>query len=328
MTDIREHPAASAVFPTTKTSTSLSSLSRAQTAGEYEFWNVGEEETEVLLFRAQGNKIPRLVVVVVPGNPGVIDYYETFLNVIYECCNEMVDIIGVQHLGHSSAVDHDRNFSVKDQVNHKIALLDLITEKYGKDMKIVLMGHSFGAWVSVQMLKARPDANMVKIFALFPTLHSIAATPKGRRISYLTLPVVRSIPPLFVSFLRTLTYFTPKLFPRLISTFSGQTGTDLTITCGKLLHYRTVLNTLYLASHEMREIKDLDEETVEKNIEKFVFYYGTKDEWCPVWHWEQMSAKFPKAEIHLCRDELPHAFVLGYSDIMGRKVAQWLRNVL
>ena len=34
------------------------------------------------------------------------------------------------------------------------------------------------------------------------------------------------------------------------------------------------------------------------------------------------------ADIHLCNDDLPHAFVLGYSDVMGGKVARWIQDAL
>ncbi|KAI9106320.1 hypothetical protein DFS34DRAFT_59069 [Phlyctochytrium arcticum] len=325
-------------FPTTETSGTSSLSEVEQTPGTYAVWPIAGEPTEVILYEANetalsrrpnGKPKPRTVLVMVPGNPGVPDYYESFLGIIHKACQEKIDIIAVQHLGHSTGVSHTKNYSTDDQIRHKVALVDLIPEKYGKDAQIILMGHSFGAWVIVQVLRVRPKANIVKVFALFPVLHSIVKSPRARFIKYAILPGLRNVAPLLISFLRTTTTaLHPRLFTSLVSVLSGQKGRDLAITCNKLLTYRTVLNTLYLTSYEFRVIDELDDDVIARNVDKMVFYYGTTDGWVPVEHYEDMKQRFPKAEIYLCRDDLPHAFVMGYADIMGAKVAQWIQKVL
>ena len=80
-------------------------------------------------------------------------------------------------------------------------------------------------------------------------------------------------------------------------------------------------NCLYMAGTEMEHIRDLDEAHIEAHLPKLSLYYGRTDGWVPLAHYERMKERFPHADIHLCNPEIPHAFVLGYSDAVARLVA-------
>ncbi|KAI8918453.1 hypothetical protein DFJ77DRAFT_508698 [Powellomyces hirtus] len=311
------------VFPTT--AETAAAATRPLPEAVYEEWTIGGERTEILQIRHSKSERSKAVVLMIPGNPGVIDYYENFLKTLHTECNGEISIVGTQHLGHSAAVVHKKNYAVSDQVAHKIALLGEIERRYGKDMPIVVIGHSFGCWVAVQLLNARPDANIVKVVALFPTLHSMATSPQGQIIQYAALPVLRIVPALFISLLRLLIP-SPTYFRSVVRFFaSNQSPQDLTATVDKLLHFRTVHNTLYLAHHEMTQIVKWKPEDLKPHIDKFTFYYGATDRWVPLFHAQLTKDEFPDADVHVCRDDLPHAFVMGYADVMGRKTAEWIR---
>ncbi|KAJ3156834.1 hypothetical protein HDU86_003600 [Geranomyces michiganensis] len=314
-----------AVFPTAKVADDSGDTTSPLTT--YERWHLGGEETEVLLIPRETGRPCRAVVVMIPGNPGLIQYYESFLQKLHEECDGL-DIVGAQHLGHSFAVATRKTFSISDQIAHKLSLIEEVEKQWGRTTPIVLIGHSFGCYVNVQIMKARPDANVVKIVQLFPTLHSMAITPQGKIISWAALPLVREIPALMISFLRVLLPTAP-LFRSLVARFTtNQSSRDLDVTINNLLHFRTVRNTLYLAHDEMRTITTWRPEDLKHIIGRCTFYYGTTDHWVPLHHAAMMTETFPEADVHVCRDDLPHAFVMGYADVMAIKAAQWINPAI
>ncbi|KAJ3163770.1 hypothetical protein HDU88_006262 [Geranomyces variabilis] len=311
-----------AVFPTAEV-TDRTSSSKFPPLTKYERWHLGGEETEVLLIPREPGSALKAVAVMIPGNPGLIQYYESFLQKLHSDCHGL-DIVGVQHLGHSFAVSTRKTYSISEQVAHKLSLIEAVEKRWGQETPIVLIGHSFGCWVNVQIMKARPDANVVKIVQLFPTLHSMAITPQGKIISWVALPIIREIPSLMVSLLRTLLPTAP-LFRSLVARFTtNQSPRDLDVTINNLLHCRTVRNTLYLAHDEMRTITTWKPEDLKHIIGRCTFYYGTTDHWVPLHHAAMMTEAFPEADVQVCRDDLPHAFVMGYADVMAIKASQWI----
>ncbi|KAJ3298734.1 hypothetical protein HK104_010372 [Borealophlyctis nickersoniae] len=305
----------SSTFPTTQT------LAPNETAhlpsGSYEVWTVAGWHTHTLTFRrrekGQGVKG---VVIVVPGNPGVIQYYETFMAEIVAESRGEVDVVAPQHLGHSTAISHDGvKYTLEDQIKHKVAFFDEVVRRYPAGTPIVLVGHSIGSYMAIQVLKARPKG-VTKVIALFPTLQSMAVTPNGRSVGLLTMPILRQLAACAAGFMRTVLPAT--VFNYAVAAATGYTGRDLEIT---------VQNFLYLASWEMAQVKELDTQTLEQHVDKIIFYYGQADGWCPMGHYEDMVRRFPNGEIYLCEDDVPHAFVVGFADVMGKKVGKWVQRV-
>ncbi|KAI8816676.1 uncharacterized protein EV422DRAFT_571435 [Fimicolochytrium jonesii] len=297
----------------------------------YETWDLGNRPTEILHLPHREGKKMRAVVLMIPGNPGLVEYYEEFLRRLHQALKGEMTFLGASHLGHSAAVRTiGKLYSVKEQVEHKLQLLDEVERRYGRDTKVVLIGHSFGAWVNIEILKARPDANVVKVFELFPAIMKIRASPQGRIFSLFDWPLIRTVPALLVGSIRFVAQPFPKLLNSLVSTFSRnhKTPREVSTTVERFLHYSTVSNAMHLASDEMRTIDELDVETIQKHAEKFVMYYGAGDHWVPQSQYEEMKNKFPNVTVHLCEDNIPHSFCLGYSDVMAEKVAKWLRTAL
>lgn len=75
-----------------------------------------------------------------------------------------------------------------------------------------------------------------------------------------------------------------------------------------------------MAHEEMQTVVDADHDVIRKNLGKLMFYYGSKDHWCPVEYYEEMKKTYPEAEMYLCREGFEHAFVLE----SGAEMAQWL----
>ncbi|RUP49115.1 hypothetical protein BC936DRAFT_143265 [Jimgerdemannia flammicorona] len=276
-------------------------------------WDVRGDLTETLWWPAKGTGPSKTVLFMVPGNPGLVEYYENFLQEIYVQTKARIEIFGVSHLGHSPGNHNQldqrsRLYTLREQIDHKAHCLDLLQERFPPETQYILVGHSMGAYVCAEVLRERPNHNISTIVALFPTLKHIANTPNGTVLSPIFGPVPRTIISAAASGASLLPR--PVLLP-LVKLFTGQPEPGLSTTALKLLRGHVVNNALYMAGQEMEMIAELDEVFYEEHVDKFVIYYGVGDRWVPVEHHREMLERFPEANIHLCEENLPHAFVLG-----------------
>ncbi|KAJ3082027.1 hypothetical protein HDU99_003855, partial [Rhizoclosmatium hyalinum] len=104
----------------------------------------------------------------------------------------------------------------------------------------------------------------------------------------------------------------------------GMTGAALETTVENLLHHQPGFHALTLGDWEMKQVLELDEETVERNHDKLVLYYGPKDKWADESHFKDMKNRFPDIQAILCTDNVQHDFVIHSSEQMARKVVQWI----
>jgi pimeloyl-ACP methyl ester carboxylesterase len=116
-------------------------------------------------------------VIFIPGNPGLISYYQEFLSNLQDSLpneevKESLEIYSIGHLGHClQTQEGGRGFKPKDQaslqeqVESKIEFLDELKEKYNiqhhqddddEQVKIIVMGHSIGSWICLQVSSLSP----------------------------------------------------------------------------------------------------------------------------------------------------------------------------
>ncbi|KAG0245997.1 hypothetical protein BGX31_005061 [Mortierella sp. GBA43] len=296
-------------------------------------WNVKDgENVPTIWWPAKGvppsdkdfwGQTQHTILIMIPGNPGMVDYYIPFLQSVYDTCQQKIDIFGGHSAG-SHVVDPSRMFSLEEQVENKIAILDRLREIYPAGTRFILAGHSMGSWLALRVLKARPN-DIERVFALFPTIDKIADTPNGRKLKHLFRPTVRAIVGGSVSVLRAL-FPDPEGLQSIVKMATGQGGDMAKVTSQELLHSSVVKNCLFLAGEEMVQIKIKDKELIEEHASKFVFYYGKTDEWSPIENYYEMQAEFPSIKIHLCEQGMAHAFVLQHGAEMGVLVGGWIND--
>jgi len=115
--------------------------------------------------------------VVIPGNPGVIDFYIPFIDSLFEKFDQKYDVVGIAHAGHSGTAP--QIYSVEDQITHKIDALEYLSSLFN-DPEFVLMGHSVGAYINLKVVSRRPDFGIKHVVNLFPTIRHLwqgLATP-------------------------------------------------------------------------------------------------------------------------------------------------------
>ncbi|KAI1895134.1 hypothetical protein AGOR_G00103170 [Albula goreensis] len=141
--------------------------------GYVEHLHCGGAVTEVLKFGARDlhhasrlHSNPRVVFLLIPGNPGVVGFYGTFMQTVYEAFGRRFPVWAVSHAGHCDSrsslrvtADSPRMriedvFGLNGQVEHKLAFL---REHVPRDSKLVLIGHSIGCYIILEMMKRDPE---------------------------------------------------------------------------------------------------------------------------------------------------------------------------
>jgi hypothetical protein len=96
----------------------------------------------------------RVVVLFICGNPGLVNYYSLFLSTISSSLPSAA-VYGIGHLNHSTSIKAgDKVATLRDQVDHKIRFVDQLDQQYKfreSQTKLVLIAHSIGSWISLEV---------------------------------------------------------------------------------------------------------------------------------------------------------------------------------
>ncbi|KAK6167542.1 hypothetical protein SNE40_021543 [Patella caerulea] len=301
-----------------------------------EFHTVTGCVTHVLKF----GEIPKLkskskfLFLVIPGNPGVIEYYEEFMRQLYHRGNNKIPVWGMSYAGHVSIGSDGTGFTelVKQppeectllgQIRHKLAFIE---ECIPEDIKLILIGHSIGSYMILRLLKYLPKHQVLRCFLLFPTIERMALSPRGQIIT----PLLHYLRWVCVWFVKAVSYLSPQMQYRIIlRIFKGNKVPECALNATMNLFDPACVNHItYLARDEMDMVTDLDQDLIRNNISKLSFYYGAEDHWCPKEYCYEMKKNFPHADIRLCDKNYAHAFVLNSSQEMSKIVWEWIQKDL
>ncbi|XP_043844883.1 lipid droplet-associated hydrolase isoform X2 [Dromiciops gliroides] len=314
-----------------------------------EFLVCGEVVTHVLkcgpwsdLFNTEDHSSPKLLVLVVTGNPGIPAFYAEFVKALYLSLEKRYPVWVISHAGHVSVphgakVDEERPedpsgskldedaFGLEGQVEHKLAFL---RRHVPATLKLVLIGHSVGSYMLLEMMKRAPQLPVLRCFLLFPTIERIAKSPNGKVMTPLLCWLRYA---LYVPIYIGLSLVPAKVLTMLASVFLQRLKLKNEITSRHVLNSLNVsciANAMYLGSQEMRAILERDNCTIQKHLQKLTFYYGSSDAWCPVQYYEDLKKDFPGGDIKLCEKGIEHAFIMSSNQEMAAMVAGWLEDDL
>lgn len=301
-------------------------------------------ETQVLkcgpwtdLFNDQTANRPKLLIFIITGNPGFCAFYVPFVKALYSSINRRFPVWVISHAGHALApkdkkilaASDDTNaqeikdvYGLRGQVEHKLAFL---RTHVPKDMKLVLIGHSVGCYISLQILKQAPELPIIRSILLFPTIERMAETPNGR----IMFPFLYRLRYIFYAF----GYLLLKPCPETVKSWLIRMALQrMNFQCEfsllNVLEPFCLVNSAYLGGQELMEMVKRDDEVIEEHLSKLIFYYGTGDPWCPEEYYQDIKNRFPEGDIRLCEKKFPHAFILHSSQEMAGMVADWLKDDL
>lgn len=268
------------------------------------------------------------VLLFIPGNPGLVEYYITYLNLI-QAKHPTFEIYCISHAGYQTT-DNFLNegakrypiYNLEFQVNHKLEIINDIVEK---DANVYIMAHSVGAYITQRLVKQLQDKVTIKFIGLIcPTVINIKESLSGQKLVMLLrfLPVVQLA--LIFSFLlsfipdegvkwifRNLIFSKPKLDTR-----DASEALDNSIVASTKLvkSSRIVKQALTMAVEEMEMILDDDEindwffKDLTAKGTKIWVYFAFQDHWVHDSTREYILSKY--------HDELNHnlSFQLGKVD--------------
>ncbi|CAG7709984.1 unnamed protein product [Allacma fusca] len=270
---------------------------------------------------------PEYLILVVPGNPGLIEYYRDFMSELYLLLrnhfpSKKISVLGISHGGHQiegieapfpSVSENPQLYDLYGQIKAKEELIRSLLET----TKIILIGHSIGCKMLLEVLKTLPEelqARVVKSYMLFPTVERMRETPNGRRLwsilpyypygAYLFLPFF--LLPGFIQRFLLYLYFFVRSPPPCISNATLQ-----------LFNKDVYLRILFLAKTELTFVNELDVDTLKRFCKKIYFYFGTTDGWCPVSYVHGMVDRIPELQYEICSRGFEHAFVIKNSKEMA-----------
>ncbi|RMC17174.1 hypothetical protein DUI87_05751 [Hirundo rustica rustica] len=114
------------------------------------------------LSKDESKNLPRLLFMIIPGNPGLAGYYRTFIQALYCGLNQQYPVWVVSHAGHckppsgmemiedTDIKELEDVFGLNGQVEHK---LNFLKKNVSKDIKLVLIAHSIGCYITLEMMK-------------------------------------------------------------------------------------------------------------------------------------------------------------------------------
>ena len=273
--------------------------------------------------------------VMIPGNPGAVTPYERFMSTIYTLGDGAIRCVTIGHTAHSS---HSHGaapqksagrgpHSLDEQVAHKRTVLRLLLAQSPPGTRLILGGHSVGAYCAVELLR-EPEFSQScdRAILLFPTLANIGATVNGRRLT-----------PLFRHGLTAAWWIVAgvSLLPEqarraVVSRFAGAGADAASVESlvEAVLNPDVVVNALYMARTEMHAIREFDEAHWRAIEHKVIAYFGETDGWVNDADIVDIVQRFPRATVERCTEGHGHAFVLSErsSRRLGERAWGWVSS--
>ncbi|XVF55818.1 hypothetical protein PTKIN_Ptkin06aG0067300 [Pterospermum kingtungense] len=209
--------------------------------------NVSGCMTEILEIHADH---PSIHVVFVPGNPGVITFYKEFVESLFEFLGGTASVSAVGSAGQTEKNwDHGKLYSLPEQIDHKIEFI----KAQNIEVPLVLVGHSIGAYISLEMLR-RLQKKAVYCIGLYPFL---ALNLQSKKQSTIVKVATSRVLSTTLSFLAASLGFLPTKLLRLISKLSygkSWSNTAVEAACSHLSQYHVIRNVLFMAMTEFRKV--------------------------------------------------------------------------
>lgn len=282
------------------------------------------------------------VIIVIPGNPGVVDFYADYCRELHRKLDEATVVYTVGHAGHSissqtTSTSGSRIFNLSEQLAHKLSAINFLQKRH-PSAKFTLVGHSIGAWMCIELLKSLEEAHVKQLLLLFPTVMHIGDTPNGIRLTPLFQPLQTPLS-IMVSALNMLPFFVRN---KLFSLYLGLSSSSSSLSpLHRMLSPHVVRNCFTMGHHEMQEVNAANMEVlsaVQHKVrregvivlpcdslccEQCVWCFGKPDNWNKEGDDDVIRSMLPTTTVHTF-ENVPHAFVLSHSAKIASWSAEWI----
>lgn len=282
--------------------------------------------THVFEWKSNEEIVP--LIMIIPGSPGMGHFYIPFARKLFQLGKGSYNVSVVSHAGHSPghhrmSRDSRNWYNLEEQVEHKMAY---IREHANSNIPIVLVGHSIGCYMIMQMLKQLPPDAVQKVVFLFPAIEGLRNSPKGKSLSVFS----------WARLLLLLVVWVGSWLPKSIQTWvmkryfynSPRDHIDYTVEAAvNLVNTGCVNNCFRMFNEELTVVNQLNTKLLDPHVMKISFYYGVNDYWLPPKAYANMRRRYPGEDIVQCTNGYRHAFVLNESNEMAQYVHRKLTTM-
>lgn len=204
---------------------------------------------------------------IIPGNPGIISYYEHFIE------NLKNENLKVDVLTYDSFLDFSgqKLFSIENEItDKKNQILKLFDPKENN----ILIGHSIGSWISIKLMQ---EFNFDSCILIFPFLK------KSFSLNQISINLLLEYKDSFISFYDKIrkNYF-GKVFLNFYIESLNMSSNSKDITKKEFIKNDSLLNCFNLAKSEFDTLDfDFDFDLIKNIKNKLIFYYCENDMWAP-----------------------------------------------
>ena len=270
-------------------------------------------------------------VIFIPGNPGVVRFYWRFLNSLATSTETEYRVYAMSYPGHDvSGLSSDvkgawDRLSLEEQIEHKIAF---IRAHVPEGAKVILIGHSLGCYIIMQMLKRNSLANIeiVKIGLICPVIACMAESPTGQWFG----PFCTKHPLLGRALVQSASWLPRFILRRFVSQkledYFGASDylEDIVSTAINFVKQPPcVLNAIHIGIDALDVIKEMDMDTLIQYKDRLTIWYTSLDHWVPDGMYQDLAKAHPELCIHPIGTQ--HAFMLHAAVEVAKAVGAWLK---
>ncbi|KAH0732842.1 hypothetical protein KY289_004030 [Solanum tuberosum] len=232
-------------------------------------------------------KDPKFHVLFIPGNPGVISFYLDFLESLYDLLDGTASVTAISHIAQTEKNwERGRLFSLQEQTDHKINFIE--HELQDVEVPIVLVGHSIGSYISLDIFK-RFQGKVAYCICLYPFL---AVNTKSSTQSVIKkIAASRTLSTGLSSIVAILGLLPAWISRILVKNSVGKSWCAAAVEalCSHVLRYHTVQNILYMAMTEFEKLSEVpDWSFMREKKSQMAFLFGVDDHWSPLDLYEEI----------------------------------------
>ncbi|KAG8374051.1 hypothetical protein BUALT_Bualt11G0090700 [Buddleja alternifolia] len=286
------------------------SLIQEMKRANFRLINVSGFKTDLLELHALQ---PTLHILFIPGNPGVVSFYTDFLESLYELLGGTASVTGnywpyisLREAGVSMDWESGRLFSLQEQINHKISYIE--QELQDVEQPIVLVGHSIGSYISLEIFK-RFQQKVIYCIGLYPflALNIASSTQSSIRRLAMTPSLCAAL-----SYIGALLGKLPDPISRFLVTKSmgkSWSSSAVEVLCTHVLQYHTIRNMLFMAMTEFKKLPEKpDWDFIRGKKSQIAFLFGLDDHWGPLHVYEEIRKQVPDVCLEVEHEGHSHAF--------------------
>ncbi|XP_044760096.1 lipid droplet-associated hydrolase-like [Coccinella septempunctata] len=254
------------------------------------------------------------IILLLPANNGSTGFYRLFMRILhtkYQC-----PVWIVANSGHDIQPGEGapkKILGLKEQTNQKIAFF----KKYiPSTARVYLVGHSIGCHTALELLKD-PDIErrVLKVCLLFPLIERLNEGQKGKNMKKF-----EKFEPILI-FFAWLLYILPEIISVNLMRAAKVAEKDIPFILSSC-NPAVLKQVLYVASHELSDIRKRDDAIIKKNIDKIRMIYEKEDGWLPTNCAEDLKRDIPKLKVEI--SNYKHAFYFDTSLELAEKVSKWI----